>query len=232
MRTAFRTLCTTSSKKLLTSSNSHLTLCHTLWRDQLSGDHQHSKSCLIIDATCGNGFDSAVLAELCGQQADSQLLCIDVQAKAIAATRQRLLSTFGNDLVEKQIKFFQQSHETFPSDVQENSVDLIAYNLGYLPGSASDGMKRVVSDATTTIRSLRAALPLVRIGGLITMVAYRGHKGGEEETNAIAELVTQLPVAQWRVFAHIPLNAPTGPILFSIYKQSSTIDKKQKDKDK
>lgn len=228
MRTSIRTLYS-SNKKLLTSSNSHLTLCHTLWREQLSVYHNKS-SLLIIDATCGNGFDSVELAGLCGQQADSQLLCIDVQAKAITATRQRLLSTFGrNDFVEKQIKFFQQCHETFP-DVQENSVDLIAYNLGYLPGSVSDGMKRVVSNATTTIRSLRAALPLVRIGGLITMVAYRGHKGGEEETTAIAELVTQLPVKQWRVFAHTPLNAPTGPVLFSLYKQPTDIDKKQNDK--
>ena len=186
----------------------------------------------MIDATCGNGFDSAVLAGFCVGQADSQLLCIDLQAKAIAATRQRLLSTFGKEKVESQIRFCQQSHETFPSDIQENSVDLVTYNLGFLPGSIGDGMDRVVSDAKTTVRSLHAALPLVRIGGLITVVAYRGHKGGEEETTAIAELVTRLPIAQWRVFAHIPLNATTGPVLFSVYKQSSDKNNhKQKDGD-
>ena len=91
-------------------------------------------------------------------------------------------------------------------------------------------MNRVVSNAASTVRSLRAALPLVRIGGLITIVAYRGHQGGEEETNAITELVTDLPIAQWRVFSHVPLNTTTGPVLFSIYRETSA-SRKQKDKD-
>ena len=227
---ATRRLCTNSiySNKSRTSSNSHLALCHLLWREHMSNQPSRSKP-LVIDATCGNGFDSVVLTGLC-EQADSRLLCIDIQAKAITATRQRLLSSFGTNKVENQIRFLQQSHETFPSDIEDGSVDLVAYNLGYLPGSVSDGMNRVVSNAASTVRSLRAALPLVRIGGLITIVAYRGHQGGEEETNAITELVTDLPIAQWRVFSHVPLNTTTGPVLFSIYRETSA-SRKQKDKD-
>ena len=183
---------------------------------------------MVIDATCGNGFDSQVLAGICLQGDSSKLFCIDMQSKAIETSRQRLLSTFGADKVQNQIRFCQQSHETFPLDIDESSVDLLVYNLGYLPGTVSDGTNRVVSNATTTVLSLHAALPLMRIGGLITIMAYRGHKAGEEETNAVAELITRLPVSQWRVFAHIPLNATTGPVLFSLYRQPAD-NHKQKD---
>lgn len=198
-------------------ASSHLKLTHLLWRELLPGLHNND---VFIDATSGNGFDSLELVRLlqCSTGA-KRLFCIDVQAKAIAATTARLVAEFGDRLVREHVTFVEQSHETFPGSIEEGSVALLVYNLGYLPGSSGDGDARVISSASTTRRSLQNAFPLLRPGGLLTVTSYRGHEGGEEETAACEELLSKLSKSQWRVFSHRPLNADKGPVLFTAYRR-------------
>ncbi len=201
-------------------ASSHLSLTHLLWRElhlsSLCGND------VVVDATCGNGYDSLELARLLQfgiGTGTKHLYCIDVQAKAIAATAARLTAELGERLVSDHVSFKEQSHETFPAEIEEQSVALLVYNLGYLPGSSDDGTARVVSSANTTFRSLHNAFPLLRPGGLLTVMAYRGHDGGEEEAAMCEEVLSGLSKAHWRVFAHRPLNAHKGPVLFTAYRR-------------
>ena len=77
------------------------------------------------------------------------------------------------------------------------------YNLGYLPGSN----RRIVTSATTTLASLEAVTRLIHPGGLVTIVAYRGHKGAFEESRAVLEwsrtlLPEDFSVAEYRMLNH------------------------------
>lgn len=51
---------------------------------------------------------------------------------------------------------------------------LVAFNLGYLPGSD----KTVTTKPETTILALEAAERILIRDGLISMVVYVGHSGG------------------------------------------------------
>ena len=61
------------------------------------GDH-------VVDATCGNGHDTAFLADLVG--AEGQVYAFDIQPQALAAAKKRLLA--GNLL--KQVELLEASH--------------------------------------------------------------------------------------------------------------------------
>ncbi|NGX38291.1 MAG: hypothetical protein K1000chlam2_01464, partial [Chlamydiae bacterium] len=115
-------------------ANSHLDLAYEYWQKILRKDDW------AIDATCGNGRDTARLAPLC-----QGLIALDIQEKAIENTRL---------LLEGKAHLFRQSHETFPPLAYEKPIRLIVYNLGYLPGGDKDLTTRVES----TLKSLQNAL--------------------------------------------------------------------------
>jgi hypothetical protein len=57
------------------------------------------------------------------------------------------------------------------------------FNLGYLPG----GDKQRTTSASTTTEAIAAGVSLLKSGGVMTVVAYRGHAGGQEEVRAVEE---------------------------------------------
>jgi hypothetical protein len=69
-----------------------------------------------------------------------------------------------------------------PSEIM-GQVAAITFNLGYLPG----GDKSVVTQTTTTRMALRLSMDLLRPGGILVVVAYRGHTGGPEECEGVQE---------------------------------------------
>jgi predicted methyltransferase len=138
-----------------------------------------SEGDLAIDATAGNGHDVAFLA---GQVGSSGMVhAFDLQQDAIKATA-RLLAEKGLENVE----LHQCGHETMdavlPSEIM-GQVAAITFNLGYLPG----GDKSVVTQTTTTRMALRLSMDLLRPGGILVVVAYRGHTGGPEECEGVQE---------------------------------------------
>ena len=68
-------------------------------------------------------------------------------------------------------------------------VAVVMFNLGYLPG----GDKSLVTRPDTTLPALRAALDLLAPGGLVSVVAYPGHFGGAEESEAVEAFLRDLP---------------------------------------
>ena len=143
-----------------------------------------SEGDLAIDATAGNGHDVAFLTEQVGNS--GKVYAFDLQNEAIEATA-RLLAEKGVENVE----LHQCGHETMdavlPSEIM-GQVAAITFNLGYLPG----GDKSVVTQTTTTRMALRLSMDLLRPGGILVVVAYRGHTGGSEECDAVREELSSL----------------------------------------
>lgn len=150
-----------------------------------------------IDATAGNGHDTRVLAQLVAP--GGQVIAIDRQANALAATRARLEEAGLTGLCS----FHQGDHaelltEWLPD--RAGTVHALTFNLGYLPG----GEKAITTTAPSTRRALDAARELLAPGGLLCVTAYRGHPGGKEEAEAVQSWMTALEPAQWQVESHTP----------------------------
>lgn len=138
-----------------------------------------------IDATVGNGHDTAFLAERVGPK--GRVYGFDIQQTALESARNRLAQA---GLLER-VKLIQAGHESMLAHIDENSRDNIysvMFNLGYLPGHD----KKVITRKDTTLEGLDAAVQLIACGGLITVIAYPGHEGGEPEKMAISDWCSEL----------------------------------------
>ena len=160
----------------------------------------------------GNGHDSCFLAELALKHSNGgKMYCIDVQEAALANTR---LALEKKQLDVHRIEFIHGNHRSFPTDIAPETVSAIVYNLGYLPG----GDKSKISVASDTLESLKNALPLLTVDGMLSITCYRGHPGGMEETNAVKIFCSSLPPFKWSVLRHDPMNRPVSPVLISVYR--------------
>ena len=134
---------------------------------------------LAIDATAGNGHDVSFLAEQVGNS--GKVYAFDLQNEAIEATA-RLLKEKGVENVELHQCGHERMEEALPSEIF-GQVTGVTFNLGYLPG----GDKSVITQTATTRLALRLSMDLLRSGGLLVVVAYRGHPGGSEECEGVKE---------------------------------------------
>lgn len=150
-------------------SKPHLDAVYSIWKELVQPQD------IVIDATCGNGHDTLRLAAL-----SNHVIAIDLQKEALDHAKQLI----NGDSVQ----WFHQSHETFPENILPNTVKLIIYNLGYLPG----GDKKIITQTDTTVKSIQSALPLLAPNGSITITCYNGHPGGAEEESALLAFVKSL----------------------------------------
>jgi predicted methyltransferase len=157
-----------------------------------------------IDATVGNGHDTCFLADAVGP--GGAVAGFDVQARALSNTAARLRELS----LERRVRLVQAGHERLrellPPDWR-GAVGAAMFNLGYLPG----GDKQVVTRAETTLPALSQALAMLRPGGLLTVLVYRGHAGGADELDAIEHWLDGIGDA-YDVQRH---DSP-GPVLFAI----------------
>lgn len=167
-------------KRQFSLFQSHIDLAHAYWKQLLKpGD-------IAIDATCGNGQDTLFLAEL---GIVSVLYGFDIQEKALANTQERLNALS----IGCTIKLEKRSHETFPAEIQPDTVSLIVYNLGFLPG----GNKELTTQRDCTLKSIKNAQLLLKAGGLICITCYSGHPEGAQEELALQEYLSSLPPQDW-----------------------------------
>lgn len=177
-----------------------LDLAHSYWKKLLCpGD-------IVIDATCGNGHDTLTLANLAFSPNSKQnIIAIDMQSEAIKST-QVLLKNHFKDPFES-LRFLQQCHSQFPSDLTPQSVKLIVYNLGYLPG----GNKTITTAHSSTLESLRNALDLIMLGGAISITCYPGHPEGKIEEKKILAFSQTLSPLEWSCCYHRWENRKDAP---------------------
>jgi predicted methyltransferase len=141
-----------------------------------------------IDATAGNGYDTLFLAEAVG--AEGRVLAFDVQEAAIVSSRTRIEEAGFGD----RVGFFHQSHSTMAEHALAGSVAAVMFNLGYLPGADHS-----VATGEDTISALEAATGLIRGGGVLSVVCYPGHAGGDDEASRVESWMATLPAKDWRV---------------------------------
>lgn len=130
---------------------------------------------LAVDATAGNGHDTVFLAKLVG--AAGKVIAFDVQEQAIASTRERL----ANERLLGQTELVHGSHGLIAEHAQPGSVTAVMFNLGYLPGADH----AVITQTAETLHALDEALHALKPGGILTIVCYPGHEGGDEESAAV-----------------------------------------------
>ena len=139
---------------------------------------------LYLDATCGNGGDTAFLCRLVGE--GGRVLGFDIQPEAIASTRQ--------NLARKGLaaELHCDSHANLLQYVRPGTVDAVMFNFGWLPG-ADHG---VFSHAQSSIPALEAALEALRPGGVLSAILYSGKVIGSDEKTEILQWMRSRPLKQ------------------------------------
>lgn len=156
-------------------------LAHAFARERLGADFDG----IAVDATCGNGGDTLLLAQLAGTR--GRVAAFDIQPAAIAATRERLAQ---NGIAAERTVLFCRGHETLAETLcadarfadARGNVRAVFFNLGYLPRSD----RAVKTCAGTTLAALAAAWNLLAPRGFISLTVYTRHDGGFAESAAVA----------------------------------------------
>ena len=176
-------------------------------QDYLAAHLPHPKLC--IDATCGNGGDTAFL---CGLSAASggRVLGFDIQPEAIASTRAHLAQKgFTAEL-------HRDSHANLLQYVTPGTADAVMFNFGWLPGADH----AVFSTAGSSIPALEAALTALRPGGVLSAILYSGRVIGSDEKRHILQWARALPLTKCTVLVCDFANwADTAPLPCLILKK-------------
>lgn len=87
------------------------------------------------------------------------------------------------------------------------------FNLGYLPNSD----KSVITHAESTISALEQLLPVLAPHGIISVMAYSGHEGGEQELNKLQKWLSSLDQGRYWVERHQAITRhQSPPVLFML----------------
>lgn len=160
---------------------------------------------VAVDATAGNGNDTAFLARHMEQ---GKVYAFDIQQQALDNTATLLKQ---QELLER-VELILAGHEKIDQFVKK-PVDAVMFNLGYLPGSDHS----VITRPQNTVIALKKAIDLIRVGGRISLVVYTGHNGGLEELHAVEELLRELDSrSYWVTVTKFVNRPPTAPICFFV----------------
>ncbi len=160
-----------------------------------------SKGGTVVDATCGNGHDTLFLSKLVGDT--GKVYAFDIQQQAIDSTSALLASEH-----RKNVTLIKDSHAEVDQYIKNSSsVDAAVFNLGYLPRSD----KTIITKPKSTIASLEKLLPLLKEGGIIVLVVYAGHPGGEEEKEAVLQFARSLDQKEYLAITYQYINMVNHP---------------------
>ena len=151
---------------------------------------------IAIDATVGNGHDTLFLVEQVSPS--GRVFGFDIQKAAIDSTWLKVASCCKVSLLPDSLTLIHASHaemdEFIPVQYHGN-ISAIMFNLGYLPG----GDKSIITQTDSTLEALNRASRLLATKGLITILAYPGHAGGDKETPRVKSWCEQLNPNQFSV---------------------------------
>jgi len=152
----------------------------------------------VIDATAGNGYDTLFLSQLVGST--GHVYAFDVQKIAIDATLLRLGES------RDHVTVIHAGHELIAQYVTKE-ISAAVFNLGYLPGADHT----IITQSKTTITAIESCLKLVKVGGLVILVVYHGHAGGDDERDALIDYVQSLPQSFVNVLKYEFINQQNHP---------------------
>lgn len=178
-------------------------IAHSRMREVLS------PGAMAVDCTAGNGHDTAFLCRCVGPH--GRVLSIDIQPEAITKARALCLEQGLHNAL-----FVQDSHDQLAKLMREHMWErpkCVVFNLGFLPG----GVRSLTTKRESTQRAIEQALALTQPGGIISVLAYRGHPGGAEEEQAVSELLHELPKTSFRVHREGAKNERDNtPVLWTV----------------
>ncbi len=169
---------------------------------------------VVIDATVGNGHDTLFLASLVGDS--GRVIGFDIQEQAIASASQRLTD---EGVLMNTVELHQKNHAEMKQIICEElmgEVACVMFNLGYLPGAD----KAIITQLETTLDALQQATACLKSGGVLSVMCYPGHIGGEREAAEVSAWVEQLPGEMFNV-SHYVRNGhrETSPFLLIVHKK-------------
>jgi len=168
----------------------------------------------VIDGTVGNGHDTLFLAQHVG--AEGRVHGFDIQPAA-AETTARLLNEHH---LSAPVTLHTACHSRMADYLEPQPIAAAMFNLGYLPR----GDKSIITQQETTLPALDYSLRLLRLQGLLTIMCYPGHEGGESEASAVEEWARDLSSDTYRVMRLTPHNPRSAaPFLLAIqrYRQDT-----------
>lgn len=133
---------------------------------------------IAIDATVGNGHDTLFLAEQVGSS--GRVYGFDIQQAAMDSTREK----FRQARTPECLTLIHASHAVMDENIPaqyHGKINAIMFNLGYLPG----GDKSIITRTDSTLTALTIASRILSPNGIITLLAYPGHQGGDLETDQV-----------------------------------------------
>lgn len=156
----------------------------------------------VIDATTGNGHDTRFLAELVGST--GRVYAFDIQPQALQQTEHGLPLELRS--VVALLRHDHARMDEFLPAGDRGKIAAVMFNLGYLPGSDH----QLVTQTASTLRALTTALDWLRPGGVLSVIAYPGHPGGAEETDAVCDwFAAQASLIV--ISPQVPTPAPRAP---------------------
>lgn len=160
----------------------------------------------VIDATVGNGVDTLFLARLTGEQGN--VYGFDIQPEALAKTEEKLASeTYPlSSTVHLLLRSHAEMKEALPDSLQ-GEVSAVMFNLGYLPGYDQD----IITHPDSTLPALNAAIALLKPRGILTLIVYPGHEGGQPESVAVLNWASKLSQEHYHVLSYRFLNRGSVP---------------------
>lgn len=163
----------------------------------------------VVDATMGNGNDTAFLAELVGLQ--GKVFSFDIQPVALERTK-KLLEQRG--LLER-VVLLNDGHENMDAYVSGQQVSTVMFNLGYLP----KGDHSIATRPDTTIKAIQKSLELLILNGIVSIVVYYGGDSGFDEKEKVISFLSTLDNKKYSVMKREFINQPNcPPILICIEK--------------
>ena len=165
-----------------------------------------------MDATCGAGQDTLLLARLVGP--GGKVWAFDIQTEALARAMDLLVS----EGLDGRVEFVHSGHEQI-AEVIRGTVQAAVFNLGFLPG----GDRTIRTEAGNSMAALDQASGMLAPGGIITIAVYTGHSGGSEEGAAIEVWASALQPDRFNVWRSRQLNRPeSAPYLVFVEKCTGT----------
>jgi hypothetical protein len=166
---------------------------------------------VAIDATLGNGNDALFLARCVGP--NGKVHGFDVQAAALCTSTELFEK---NQIPQDQYSWHLLSHAEM-QQVVTAPVRAVMFNLGYLPGED----RNVITQSKETLLALEAACSLIDRGGIITIVCYPGHAGGDAETAEVIAWADKQGAAWHVVVYEKRATLRKAPILIAMQKKGA-----------
>ena len=177
-----------------------------------------NKKDIVIDATCGNGYDSLFLS----RQVSSlgRVYSFDVQQRAIEATFQRLQRE--NAIAPLTLTL--AGHERMLDYIVKEDygqIKAVMFNLGYLPHSD----KHIMTTPKTTLAALKHAQSILAPSAIMTILVYSGHEGGSDECQTVQTWCAKLSDEFDVEILHSIRPNMTTPQLFVVRYMANNVNK-------